>query len=401
MNEKTEKPQIMDKKKLGIIITCIFIGFPLIVLVWRWLYNKVYITGIAKNKKDDNGKTLLIKAVENNDINQTIKLIKKGVNIDLPDNYGRTALMYSFIKGNQKIINMLLAHGASINATDNNNESVLIWFLDSGQKEMVKLLIDMGANPNIGCKKDKTPLMLAAEKGYDDMIRLFLKKEIKLTETDSTGNTFLSYYQGDLKEIMNYNILIKIYATNYYPGKNKDLNQILRHFEEKKDYSTLKKFFLQTKKHDSDLRKKIVGFPYDANELIHDRDIIAVLQKDYVEFYSLSDKIELPNSFPVVFKDIITASFIARLLTDIEQGDMRNTYLNDFTKTLKKLGYEIDKNEIMCRACDGKGEHSNYESWNENDNYSYPCSCFDGKQVSLSVKSDGKVIVNYKSLDYN
>ena len=321
--------------------------------------------------------------------------------VDVPDNYGRTALMHAFIKGNQQIINTLLQNGANINATDRNNESILIWYLDAGQIQIVKILMQMGSNPDIGLKDGKTALILAAEKQYNDLVELFLEKKANPVYLDSSGNTFYKYYTGNSPLVFSYHNFMKIYNSKYYSSKSNDISRFIDFYAKNNDEVSLKKFFLNTSESDCETRKTIINLTHPTNNLLNDSEVISVLEKDLVKHYLIHDKIALLKQHPQLFMNVINATFIQRLFEDIERDDFRANYIDNFILALRKRGFVIEKVSQKCSLCQGKGEFSNYSSWNENDNYSYLCSCFNGNQIQIKVSQNGKLVINYKSEHYN
>lgn len=70
-----------------------------------FLYHSSYI-----NNNDDSGKTPLIIAIKNNDIDVAKLLLKYNANINIKDNDNKTALMYAIETNNTVLIEMLSKH---------------------------------------------------------------------------------------------------------------------------------------------------------------------------------------------------------------------------------------------------------------------------------------------------
>ncbi|WP_298424619.1 ankyrin repeat domain-containing protein [uncultured Kordia sp.] len=100
------------------------------------------------NTHNENGKTPLITAVSENNVEKVKQLIQKGANINLHETTGLqgTALMYASSIGNIEICKLLLENGAKINAIDKNNDHALNWAAFSGKIPVMKLLIEKKAD---------------------------------------------------------------------------------------------------------------------------------------------------------------------------------------------------------------------------------------------------------------
>jgi hypothetical protein len=393
----------MDKKTIGILVSSLLIGIPVALRIYQWAYYRLYCLGYGINKKDKQGSTFLINAVDAVDKKFITDLLKNKVDINLPDASGRTALMHAFIKGDKETINLLLSHGAAINTTDDHGESLLIWYLDAKQFDMVKMLLQIGADPNMGRKYGKPPIIIAQEKGYHELVTLFLQKNARINETDNEGHTFFHYLplQDNPNDVKNYDNLIKLYKGGYYSGISDDVSHFIMYFNQLKDYATLKKLFVEIGKNNIDIVKHIIGFPGMINELINDRDILPVIQHDFSEHYSISDKIILLKEFPELFKPLLNELQLNRIFHVIEEGLISNIELEKFLNALKELGFAVDVEKRKCALCGGAGEFSDYSRPLDNDCYSYPCSCFEGHQIKILIKQNGNAVMEYTSKNFN
>jgi hypothetical protein len=393
----------MDKKTIGILVTSLLIGIPVAMRIYQWAYYRLYCLGYAINKKDKLGNTLLINAVDAGDKKLMDDLLKNKADVDVFDASGRTALMHAFIKRDKETINLLLSHGASVNTADDRGESILIWYLDAGQFDMVKMLLQIGADPNMGRKYGKPPIIIAQEKGYHELVELFLQKNARINETDNEGHTFFHYLPllDNPNGIKNYDNLIKLYKGGYYSGQSNDVRHFIMYFNQLKDYATLKKLFLEIGKNNIDVGKDIIGFPGNRfNELVRDRDILPVIQHDFLEHYSISDKITLLKEFPELFKPLLNELQLNRIFHTIEDSLIKKMELEEFLLVLKDIGYEQYVEKRKCALCGGAGEFSDYSKPLDNDCYSYPCSCFEGQQLKVLIKQDGVAVMEYTSKNF-
>lgn len=76
-------------------------------------------------------------------------LVKNGANIDLQDEVGCTALVYSIQKTDIKMIKLLISLRANINISDNLNQSPLVYAVRTKNAEIVELLLKSKIDPSI------------------------------------------------------------------------------------------------------------------------------------------------------------------------------------------------------------------------------------------------------------
>ena len=65
-------------------------------------------------------------AAEMGDSTKVKNLLKKGVNINEPDRFGRTPLIYAALNGHDRIIKMLLESHADIHTKDHFDQTALV-----------------------------------------------------------------------------------------------------------------------------------------------------------------------------------------------------------------------------------------------------------------------------------
>jgi len=92
--------------------------------------------------------TPLIYAVDNDSNDIAIALINRGVNLDLREQNGYTALIIAS-HGYIEVLNALIAAGADINLQNNEGETALMIAASNNDLTMVNALIAAGANPNL------------------------------------------------------------------------------------------------------------------------------------------------------------------------------------------------------------------------------------------------------------
>ena len=96
---------------------------------------------------DNNGSNLLHKAAWG-DLPELAKLLldQYGMDIDIKDHAGRTALHVAAYQGNTRILKYLLEHSADVNAVDNEGKTPIFSGAYDGNLKTIKMLCEYGAN---------------------------------------------------------------------------------------------------------------------------------------------------------------------------------------------------------------------------------------------------------------
>lgn len=136
----------------------------------------ILFTGLLINgcKMDD---PELHKAVRMRDNQKITELINKGVDINVKNSAGKTALMEAILFCNhpdyKEIVKFLIANGADVNIETERDVTALSIALMFGYEDIIDLLLDNNANPNKqmpGCGKKRTALMQVAMSKYPNAI---------------------------------------------------------------------------------------------------------------------------------------------------------------------------------------------------------------------------------------
>ncbi len=119
--------------------------------------------------------------------------MKAGMNVNVKDNDGNTALMRASANDNFEVVRLLIKKGADVNAKDNDGYTALMAASSNKDLELATLLIKKGADVNGSNNAGETPLMLASLNGNFDMAQLLIKKGADVNAKSSKGNTALKY----------------------------------------------------------------------------------------------------------------------------------------------------------------------------------------------------------------
>jgi ankyrin repeat protein len=105
-------------------------------------YNKL----LSNLSVDSYGNTILMKAIENNDINGVKYLIKNGANINHQLKCGSTALMVAAVNGNLSIVKYLVKNGADVNLGHPNGYNALTESIIESHMHIYHYLIKFTSN---------------------------------------------------------------------------------------------------------------------------------------------------------------------------------------------------------------------------------------------------------------
>ena len=98
--------------------------------------------------------------IQKGDLN-AVKSFLEANNIDICDNYNRTALMNACLYGKDEIVEWLLGKGADVNLQDKNGYTALHFSAQEMFASCTQKLLASGANPNIQDVHGNTPPWVA------------------------------------------------------------------------------------------------------------------------------------------------------------------------------------------------------------------------------------------------
>jgi ankyrin repeat protein len=119
--------------------------------------------------------------------------LEAGMNINVRDKDGNTALMLASMNGDPEIVNLLIRKGADINARSATGYTALMYVSSKGDTAAAKLLIKKGADVNIRNNDGDTALMLASLNGNFEAAKLLVESGADVNARNNKGNTALKY----------------------------------------------------------------------------------------------------------------------------------------------------------------------------------------------------------------
>ena len=110
---------------------------------------KLIQAGVNVNVEDRDGMTALMMASENGHIDLSGELITAGANVNAQALRGNSGLICAASKGHNDCVKKLLEHGNNVNVPGIYGDTALMHAAKNGNKECLEVLIHCGADPNV------------------------------------------------------------------------------------------------------------------------------------------------------------------------------------------------------------------------------------------------------------
>ena len=130
------------------------------------------------------------------DIDNVQSLIQAGVDVNVQDENGMTALMIASQTGHLQLAEELIRAKADMDIKNKLGDTALICATKEKRTNCVKKLLEFGANINIPGANDQTALFYAASKGNKDCLKALIEKGADLNIKDEDGRTALANYEN-------------------------------------------------------------------------------------------------------------------------------------------------------------------------------------------------------------
>lgn len=127
------------------------------------------------------GDAIIYFAASSGDMAEVEALVRKGIDVNSADTYGRTALHYAAQEGHKDVVELLLSKDANIDAKDTDGSTPLEVAARKRRNNVAKLLIERGA--------DIPTIHLAASFGSLDKLQGFVKTGTDANAKDKDGQT--------------------------------------------------------------------------------------------------------------------------------------------------------------------------------------------------------------------
>jgi ankyrin repeat protein len=138
------------------------------------------------------GKTALMMAARNRQLNRVTTLLDAGADANRANDNGGTPLMYAVLGGDPRIVRLLLDHDVDLNARAENGWSAVMIAAAKGYADVLEILLDAGADPTLADVYSWTPLMRAGfEKRASVVKRLLEDDRVDVNRRGENGVTVL------------------------------------------------------------------------------------------------------------------------------------------------------------------------------------------------------------------
>lgn len=133
-------------------------------------------------------------AAHDGDTEKVKALLKQGIQCDVSDQEGHTALMFAAFNGHSEIVLSLLEAGAVIDQRDFMDRTALLYSSTGPFPETVKILLDNGADPNkVDSDEHFSPLMHAAAEGQLEVVKVLIQYGADRSLKDVDGDDAASF----------------------------------------------------------------------------------------------------------------------------------------------------------------------------------------------------------------
>lgn len=170
---------------------------PLADLVERGEESKVGALldqGVDINVPQADGMTALHWAAHRDDLQTAERLLKRGADVKASNRYGVTPLSLACINGNGAMVALFLDAGADPDATLRGGETVLMTAARTGKLDVVEALLAHGADPNRRENyRKQTALMWVSAEGHADVVKTLVDAGADFSTALESGFTALLF----------------------------------------------------------------------------------------------------------------------------------------------------------------------------------------------------------------
>ena len=182
-----------DAAKLGKFSDRVFWPWTLVADESNQSLQILFTAGFDPECRSRDNKTLLMYAVRLRHGDTVDALLQAGVDVNLRDDNGYTALMYAEIKfrANENTGKDIAKKLRDAGAIEYDQNFALLLAAERGEAQTVQTLLDNGVAVDHRGARGRTPLMLAADKGHPDVVKILLGRGADATlkaEYDHTLN---------------------------------------------------------------------------------------------------------------------------------------------------------------------------------------------------------------------
>ena len=126
---------------------------------------------------------ILMNAAEQGDMERVSSILLQGVDVNVKDQNGMTALMHASMHGRMSVIPQLISvFRADVNTKAVNGMTALMAASFQGHKNVVSWLLMKGADPNAKATTGDTALSFARKRNHTDIMSILQTASAKMKE---------------------------------------------------------------------------------------------------------------------------------------------------------------------------------------------------------------------------
>ena len=164
---------------------CIFRRAALSAALFLWA--GLAISSASESAPD---RALIVSAIKG-DVTAVKRALKEGATVDVRDNRGRTALLIATHDNNMELARVLIAAGADVNAKDNIQDSPFLYAGAEGRNDILRMTLEAGADLKSVNRFGGTALIPAAHHGYPKTVAILVNTDIDKDHVNKLGWTAL------------------------------------------------------------------------------------------------------------------------------------------------------------------------------------------------------------------
>lgn len=145
--------------------------------------------GVDVNLPEADGTTALHWAAHRNDADMSERLIEAGATPNVTNDYGATPMSEAAVTGDVTLIGMLLDAGADVESPNSDGQTALMVVARTGRLDAVRLLVDRGADVNAREEwRGQTALMWAVAQNQPRMVDLLVEHGADVNARSTINN---------------------------------------------------------------------------------------------------------------------------------------------------------------------------------------------------------------------
>ncbi|MFD2701656.1 ankyrin repeat domain-containing protein [Paenibacillus shunpengii] len=145
------------------------------------------------SQEDDQvNSTDFINAAELGDTDKVLTMLEQGIDINVTDERGRTAILAATYGNKPDTVEALIQKGADLNLRDQRSDNPLLYAGAEGRPEIVKLMVEAGADTTLTNRFGGTALIPAADRGHVQIVEYLLEhSDVDIDHINNLGWTAL------------------------------------------------------------------------------------------------------------------------------------------------------------------------------------------------------------------